>query len=160
MGFWVGVSRLEDDNTAALLFFASNPLRQFQFHLQENIKKHSKSFLWTFYGAWLQLNAPDAALEAIANKRMIKKILVVVTTCTVMVKRDYSLSLDRKMTIFGKNKKFNLQKASSEASLGISLAHHHIQTLLMDKIVSFSDCLKSWPLDQRWPQVTASDLIL
>ena len=101
-----------------------------------------------FDGACLQLNAPDAALEAIANKRMIKKILVVVTTCTVMVKRDCSLSLDRKMTIFGKNKKFNLQKASSEASLGIFLAHHHIQTLLMDKIVSFSHSLR-WPLDQR-----------
>ena len=43
------------------------------------------------------------------------------------------------MIILGENKKFknfNLQKASLEASLGIYSAHHHIQTLLMDKIVS------------------------
>ena len=49
------------------------------------------------------------------------------------------------MNILGENKKFknfNLQKASLEASLGIFSAHHRIQTLLMDKIVSFKHPLQ------------------
>jgi len=82
MGFWVGVSRLEA--AALLFFFIQPPCGNFNF-IYRRIKKNILNlFCELLYGA--QLNAPDAALEAIANKRMIKKILVVVTTCTVMVK--------------------------------------------------------------------------